>query len=150
LAGDTVIRFGKATIQIKGMDALFKELSKLGENVQNVGADVFNGATQRVLAASQVLVPVDPEDGGQLRDSGRRTKARIDRRTGNVRASVSYGGARLARHGDNPIYAIVQHEDLTLKHTRGEAKFLERPYLAEREITMESLRARIAAKIKAN
>jgi hypothetical protein len=33
---------------------------------------------------------------------------------------------RLGKRKAN-VSAIVQHEDLTLKHTRGQAKFLERP-----------------------
>lgn len=52
--------------------------------------------------------------------------------------TIGYGGAA-------KDYAVVQHEDLTLFHDDGNAKFLELPFLAH----AKDLGARLAARVKA-
>lgn len=149
MAGATRIRHGKGKITLRGFNELYRALNVVDENAQEAGREVLNAAVERVFQKSQALVPVAPEDGGQLKASARKSKARISRRSGSVTASVQYGGSRLLKiaPNDNPIYAIVQHEDLTLKHSRGEAKYLEKPALAERERVERELADRIMRKI---
>jgi hypothetical protein len=150
MAGSTTIRYGKATIRLEGFTELFAYLNRVGGNAREAAIEVFNAGTQRVYAASQSIVPVSPEDGGQLKASGRVSKARVSKKD-VVTASVNYGGTVLARlaPGDNPLYGIVQHEDLSAKHSHGEAKFLEKPMVAQRELIMNELKVRIAAKLGA-
>lgn len=141
---DITIRRGNATIRLTGLGDLFKKLQKVSPSAQEAGKRVLTAAAKRVYAKSQALVPVDREDGGQLKASGKVNQARAAKRTGRVTASVIYGGARLALlTGDNPIYAIVQHEDLTLKHDQGQAKFLEKPFVSEQANVMADLAAEI-------
>ena len=72
--------------------------------------------------------PVDPADGGQLRRSVRRTRATFLRRRPSVTVSLVAGGKVLERMipaDENPIYAITQHEDTSIRHTTGRPKFIE-------------------------
>lgn len=62
-----------------------------------------------------------PVDTGTLRDSGQ-VDMEIDGST--ITVILGYGGAA-------KDYAVIQHEDLTLHHTHGQAKFLETPMLAK-------------------
>lgn len=150
--GEMTIRHGKATIRLSGLNELYAELQKVSPRAQDAGVSVLNSAAQSVFAKSQALVPVAPEDGGQLKASGRSYKARVSKRSGRVYATITYGGARLAAliKGLSPIYVIVQHEDLSLKHTHGAAKFLEKPFLEEKESVFAGLREKIRNAIKAN
>lgn len=141
MAGATVISKGKASIKITGLGELFAKLRRVSPIAQEQGMRILNSAGERVFARSQAEAPVDDEDGGQLRASGRFYRARVSKRSGRVYASITYGGARLRRlaPGDNPLYAIVQHERLDLKHQRGSAKYLERPFIADRDRTKDAL-----------
>ena len=76
-----------------------------------------------LLAASQPLVPVSPRTGGgMLRDSGR---TQVD--AAEMIAAVSYDGP-----GDKPSLPIWVHENLSMQHDTGQAKFLEEPLNASR------------------
>ena len=144
MAGDTVIKNGKATITITGLSALYATLRKVSPRAQEVGVDVLNRGAGRVFAVSQESVPVggiDPK--GELKASGRLYKARVSKRSGRVYATITYGGARLESKGEHAIVAIVQHENLSFKHSHGGPKFLERPFLAEKEHVMDDLGRRI-------
>lgn len=149
MAGDIVIRRGTATIKLTGFGALYAKLKRVSPQAQEAGIRILNESGARAFAASQADVPVDKEDGGQLKASGRFYKARVSKRSGRVTATISYGGARLAKlaPGDSPIYAIVQHEDLTLKHDHGTAKFLERPATREKQGLMGALASAIGSAI---
>lgn len=143
MAGDTVIRFGKAKIEIRGLSALLKRLERMGEDAQKVAVDVFANGTQRVYTRSQSEVPVKE---GHLKASGRISKPRVNKKTGVVTASVNYGGSRLKRLAPNEpeIYGIVVHED----PTGPGFKFLERPAMAEKRSVMIALERQIAAKME--
>lgn len=111
------------------MADVLSDLQALGKRGEEIGLRVLGDGAKEILSASRPLVPVEPEDGGQLRDSGRTTKP-TRTSAGRISAGVVYGGAPLKRflgHRKANVYAVVQHEDLTLKHTHGQAKFLEIP-----------------------
>lgn len=147
MAGDTVIRHGKATIRLQGFNDLLRRLEKVDDDAMEAAKEAFNGAVARVLTKSQALVPVDE---GHLKASGRLSKARVAKRTGRVTASVTYGGAPLDRRtGRSPdLRAIVVHEDLGLKHPGGgEAKFLEKPAVAEKEVVLAELGRKLQQKL---
>ncbi len=84
-------------------------------------------AGEHLLGESRNLVPLEE---GTLERSG---TVHVDE--DNLTVTVAYDTA----------YAVVQHEDLTLKHAHGrEAKYLEKPMNAERE-TMRDL---VAAELR--
>lgn len=96
-------------------------------NIHQVTAQVHSGSVSgvtksahHVLGVSQGVVPLEE---GTLERSGR-----VDVDADAVVAAVSYGG-------DNEqlgIVALVQHEDLTLRHAPGRTgKYLEGPLMAE-------------------
>lgn len=69
------------------------------------------------MERSQELAPVDT---GAMRASGFVNLPRVE---GNeITVTMGYGGA-------SKDYVVIQHEDLTLNHEVGEAKFLEKPVL---------------------
>lgn len=63
-----------------------------------------------------------PVRDGILRDSGHVLPPEVD--ATSMEISAGFGGAASA-------YALVQHERLDFNHTTGNAKFLERPFLAK-------------------
>ena len=140
------MRHGKVTISFSGFNELFNKLDHLGVDIIETAKGVFNDAGPRLLAASQNLVPVDE---GDLKASGRFSKARVSKKD-VVTASVNYGGAPLDRLTGKAqdLRAVMVHERLELKHTSGSAKYLERPFLAAKESVMEALRAKIAAMVE--
>jgi hypothetical protein len=71
------------------------------------GLDGLQAAAESILARSDMAVPYET---GELRDSGRVT---VDPLT--LEAAVSY----------DTLYAVRQHEDMTLAHPAGSAKYLE-------------------------
>lgn len=111
------------------MQDILDRLQRLGQTGADIGLRVLGDAAKEIVAAAKPLAPVDPEDGGQLRDSIRVTKP-TRTRAGRISAGVVAGGAPLRKvlgKRKANVYAVVQHEDLTLKHTTGRAKFLEIP-----------------------
>ena len=73
---------------------------------------------EKVMAEAKAETPVDK---GILRDSGHVLPPDIG--ATEVEITAGFGGAASA-------YAIVQHERLDYSHPSGNAKFLERPFLA--------------------
>jgi|SRR5581483_8221599 len=70
-----------------------------------------------VIAEAQSRTPVDT---GVLRASG--TVLPPEQRGDKIEVEAGFGGAAAA-------YAIRQHEDMSLNHATGQAKFLEQPFL---------------------
>lgn len=80
-----------------------------------------------VLAEADALVPIEE---GTLSRSG---VVRVDE--GDLSVSIGYGS------GPAAPYAVVQHEDLSLRHDDGRSgKYLERPLMAARQGMTERLR----------
>jgi hypothetical protein len=90
------------------------------------------------------MAPEGEIDGGDLRRSIRESKPTITK-SGRVSAGVVAGGTPLERLASESgrkipgLYAIVQHEDLTIKHKSGGAKFLEKPFMAEAQRVPDEL-----------
>lgn len=115
---------------------VLKELKALPGGVDRI-KDVLWAAATRIAGRAKLLCPVDPIDGGELRDSIRAPKPREAKSTGRITSSILAGGAMLANlvsergHKDPGIYAEVIHEDSTLHHSQGQHKFIEQPWLEE-------------------
>lgn len=119
-------------IEIEGMDEMFKQLDALGVAGVVVARDVLTEKAQEIKRRAQPLIPDDPESPGLLKDTIRvyapRTKSLKPGST--VYCGVVVGGSRLKKVMGKRSYIswpLIQHEDLTLKHKHGQAKFLERP-----------------------
>lgn len=121
----------------------------LGETVRQILnlADIDKGMKEplrkRLKAWQQIVLrdmkssaPDDPETPGSRIERALRAKAPIiSRRKQAIYANFATDGATLRRLADGKkpqdkgvAWSLAQHEDLTLKHSRGEAKFMERPF----------------------
>lgn len=124
---------GGFRIEVTGQDDLAKMLGDLGREGGEAAKRVLIRKADKILAAARPLVPDDPlTSGNDLKSSLRRTRGSI-MKNGDVIITVIAGGAPLEAalaakgHKGANVYAIVQHEDLTLKHQHGGPKYLERP-----------------------
>lgn len=90
-----------------------------------------------VLADMKRAAPDDPETPGSRIERALRAKAPvISRRRRAIYANFATDAEtlrRLASGDKKPLgkgvaWSLAQHEDLTLHHTKGEAKFMERPF----------------------
>ena len=103
-------------------------------------------AAQHILAKSEPLVPVAPVGGGYLKDAGvasvdgGQLKAAISYITGDTRDDGRQGGGNLA---------VVVHEDMTASHARGQAKYLEQPFNAEKDEALHIIARHIKGKLGA-
>lgn len=124
----------KARIEASGSQDLLDSLRRMGPRGEAIGLAVLSAKAQQVAMRARTLVPVDDVDGGDLRDSIRVSKPNRTR-AGRISAGIVAGGAPLARlasergRKEPGAYAVVQHEDLTLQHNNGQAKFIEQPAL---------------------
>lgn len=135
----------KVRLTVEGDKALIADLRAMGKVGDRAARFTLRWLLFRVAIRAQGLTPVDDEDGGQLRDSIRVTNAGRNRR-GVISAAVVAGGKPLEAHlgkRRSNLYAIVQHDDTTLKHDDGQAKFVEVPFMQEAPKFPEELRKEI-------
>jgi len=125
-------------VEVTGYRELAEALAHMGPNAKKRLRPKMIAWGERVLANAKQLVPVGEDDPvpGLLRESGRVVRPTISLAKQKLVLSVVFGGDPVLRnvrvghrHSDN-LYALKQHEDLTLKHNDGQAKFLERPFMA--------------------
>lgn len=108
-------------------EARLRAIASSSEPTRSLAALLFQRANA-ILGVSQRLVPVDL---GVLRSSGHVPPPKVTR-TG-AEAEIVYGGP--ARE-----YATFVHEDLSAFHNPPtQAKYLEQPFLAERDNTIDEL-----------
>lgn len=119
-------------IIVTGDKELAERLGRLGRSASVAAKQAMLGVAGKMVALAKQNSPIGGDDdglGGHLRDSIRHTRGTI-KRNGNVIVTVIAGGDPLKpflKGRKANVYAIVQHEDLTLKHDEGGPKFLERP-----------------------
>lgn len=119
-------------VTVSGLDEVRATLGRLGKAGALVAKDVIKRKTEAMVARARPLTPDDPETQGALRDSVRiitPTASRTGKATGGIMAGGKALEGRVGKRDYNAI-ALVQHEDLTLHHTSGGAKYLERPFMA--------------------
>lgn len=117
-----------------GVNELMRDLAALAPKARQAGAAALDRVADRVVARARPRIPVDDEDGGQLRDSLRRTKVSVSSASGFCSVAVVVGGAPLepflgARKAN--VYAVIQHFDTSKRHDDGEALFLEKSVIEE-------------------
>jgi len=110
--------------------ALIDSLRRHGVACDAACKRVLSDAGDEAVRRAKPRTPVELEDGGQLRDSVRR--GRVTRiKSGTISCPVIAGGKPVEdwvrEHGHHKynVYAVVQHEDTTLRHSVGQAKFIE-------------------------
>lgn len=116
---------------------LLRELQDLGARARPTAKKILEGFGPRIVLRAKEIAPDDPDgETPDLRHSIRFV-TRMSR--GGVRLSVIAGGAELdaklrAEHrkvpGAHEVYAFVQHEDPTIRHTRGQSNFIGAPFMA--------------------
>jgi hypothetical protein len=129
----------KVRVEASGDQAVLDDLRRLGPAGQAAAKAVLGAVTAALVPKVQAVTPVDPEDGGQLRASVRATRPTLTSR-GVVSAGIQAGGAPLKGVPGGDIYAVVQHEDVTLHHTQGGPKYVERPFFAAMPTVPDLLR----------
>ena len=103
-------------VQVVGLDRVLLSLGALSAKLPGAVGDALYRDMVVVMAESQKIVPYDT---GELHDSGETDRPEID--GGKVEVTLHYGGG-------NVDYALIQHEELSYRHTPpGRAKFLEDP-----------------------
>ena len=126
----------KVVVKIEGVEDVVASLRRIGKAGEDGAKAALGRVCTRVVPKAKALTPVEAVDGGALRDSIRTTKP-TKTSAGRISAGVVAGGAplrRLASERGRALpgqYGSIIHEDLTLKHTSGQAKFLEIPFFQE-------------------
>lgn len=119
-------------LEIEGADEMLAEIARLGDVGLVAARDAMSAKANEIKRKALPLVPDDPETQGLLAETLRvyapRTSSLKPGKT--IYAGVVAGGKKLEKRLGKRKYsawAMVQHEDLTIKHTKGGAKYLERP-----------------------
>ncbi len=127
----------RVVADVTGDREIIRDMLALGQDGIQLGKQALDETAAKIAAKAKALCPVDDVDGGDLRDSIRTTKARATV-AGRISAGIVAGGTPLSRlvsekgHKEPGSYAIVIHEDMTLRHPNGgQAKFIEQPWLEE-------------------
>ncbi|HXH11157.1 MAG TPA: HK97 gp10 family phage protein [Alphaproteobacteria bacterium] len=105
-------------ITLRGLPETLQALAALNGDVQAVLPGALFQVGEQIMTEAKALTPVDT---GALRASGTVLPPEQDGTT--VRVVLGFGGPAIP-------YALRQHEDVTLRHTVGQAKFLEQPFNA--------------------
>jgi len=100
---------------IEGMDDLERSLARILRNLPIATAAALYREGEQIMGDSHEEAPVDQ---GVLKNNGFVFPPNITGDT--VEVTLGYGG-------EAAEYAVKQHEDMTLSHTHGKAKFLEDP-----------------------
>jgi hypothetical protein len=141
---------GRARIEVSGAQELSDALHALGKRGIEIGKEVLDETTPIIATKAKALCPVDDIDGGELRDSIRTTKARSTA-AGRISAGIVAGGAKVEQaasekgHKEPGLYALVVHEDASLRHPNGgQYKFIEQPALEEAPNVPKRIESKLA------
>lgn len=127
-------------------DGVADALNSLGDAGEKAAKAALAAVMPGVAERARGLAPVQDVDGGQLRASVR--VLRPTKTRDGVAGGVLAGGAPLVGQPGGDVYALVQHEDLTLHHNDGQAKFVERPFLAAQGPLLASVREHLDREAK--
>lgn len=116
------------------VDTTNLKLREKSREINEMVKRTVDEVVEKVFAESQILVPVNT---GALKASGQIIKEPTNAAGDFTSSYVTYGGGGVD-------YAVKVHEDLEMPHTAPtQAKFLERPLLANRKVLENLIRARL-------
>jgi len=115
------------TIRFNGLDKVVAALGQMSSAVRSEAARELNDTSEEIMTASKEMVPVDT---GRLRSTGHVAEYATPRDLGTV---LAYG----------TDYAIYVHENLSVHHPTGQAKFLERPFFQQSAHLPDNLARRL-------
>jgi len=120
----------RVTLDISGgFEDTIRRLNELPGKAVKICKKRCEATAPAINARQRALAPVDPVDGGQMRDSVRWESPRSSSETfASLRFIV--GGDVLLPYLDGRsynAYAVVQETDPTLKHSHGQAGFMTMP-----------------------
>ena len=105
-----------AQFRVTGAKATARHIAAIGARVEARIQGVMRAVAESRLTEMKRRTPVAPIDGGTLRSSLHVT---------GPRPTAAGQEVGWAAGGPSAPYAAVQHEDTTLRHTTGQAKFIE-------------------------
>lgn len=122
-------------IQVEGLQDVLRDLNSMPDDACRAVRHRMKAITDPVVRKAIPLTPQDPEtDWAGLVGSIRSIRPQVNKRKLTVTGGVVAGGKMLepflGRRTYN-VWAIVQHEDLSLRHTKGGGKFVERPFMSD-------------------
>lgn len=120
-------------ISISGTDKLIAALRRAGDLAPEAMQAAMVDEMDTIIEDAKRRAPVDT---GTMRASG--VTLPPSKRGSQIVVEGGFGGAA-------SDYVIVQHEDTSLRHTHGEAKFLEKPVLERADKLPLHLAVRINA-----
>lgn len=104
---------------------LIRNLQTAAEDIKRAAEQAVQAGAETVLEAAHDLVPVD---------------------TGDLQRSANVKGEGLRRQfGYNDPIAVIVHEDMTAKHSTGQAKYLETAMNAKRDEVRDAVAAVLRA-----
>lgn len=107
----------EVNIGFVGLDELIKKFEKIKTKLPGTVAESFNTSHGKIMIVAKERTPVDT---GALQKSG---IVRTPEITGDTIKSVgAFGGPTSIKNVD---YALAVHEDLSVFHNTGQAKFFE-------------------------
>ncbi len=121
----------KVRVEASGIEQVKASIRALGPIGQQIAKRVIEEETLAMLVPIKADTPVEPEDGGQLRASVRISRPTVTK-AGRVSGGVVAGGSPLNKvlgKRKANVYAVVQHEDTTLKHNVGGSHFVAKTFL---------------------
>lgn len=137
-------------VEWEGLNEALDQLGRYVDRIDQAVAKALYVEGEQLMADAKKLTPVDE---GVLRASGFVTLPFEDPEDGSQTVDVGFGGPAGSgnQNGETnrkPVgYAIIQHEDLTLNHKVGQAKFLEEPLNTRKGDYAKRLSRRILANL---
>lgn len=120
---------------MEGLTGMLANLGKANSDMREGAGEGLQIAGRNTLNVSNKQVPF--EEGDLSRDGG------MSLDEAELRLALSYG-----RSADTKDYAVVQHEDMSLKHDAGRnAKFLENAMNSTREQSLQIIGASVKRKM---
>lgn len=102
-------------VTVEGLDEAIRGLERGTAAAREASSAATGAGASRIVARARAVAP---HVTGKLR--------------GSIRAERLRDGSYTVKAGGPGVeYAAIVHEDLTARHPDGEAKFIERPALAE-------------------
>jgi hypothetical protein len=141
----------KTVVTVEGLEEVLRDMARLPTKAITAGRKAMLKITDPMAKRAEQLAPDDPETPGLLASTCRSIRPTVKKTSLRVMGGIVAGGKKLeARLGSRKYsaWALVQHEDGTLKHSKGQAKFLEIPFMSGLKKAPAQFRAEIDAEMR--